>query len=150
MVPSAQKVVALKGQIAVSIFLVLVTVLPSLAGNPDVRQRLFWPNLALSKDVGERIEAVEVFVSCGRFRGVSNIPNDWSLKVVSPSSEQTHLRFSAGHGATMLWGLRQLDGVITVAVTEPSCFDIYAQVTTEISGESRIHKFSHAELRLSP
>lgn len=142
---------ALEGPVFISIAIVVATAVISLAGEPHgKRQRLFWPKLPLLRDAGERIEAVDVLMSCGRFRGLLNIPNDWSLEVVSPSSEQTRLRLSAGHGATMLWGLGDLDGVVNIEIADPSCFDISAQVTSNISGESKKYKFSRAELRLSP
>ena len=124
---------------------------PVVAAEAMKRQRLYWPQLALSRDRGERVKSVEIEMACGRFRGVSNIPDDWSLQVVSPSSEVSHLRASAGHGATMLWNLRELDGAITIAVHEPTCFDISATVTVDIAGESeKKYTFKRSELRLRP
>jgi hypothetical protein len=114
-------------------------------------QRLYWPKLALSKDRGERVEAIEIEMACGRFRGVSNIPDDWSVEVVSPSSEVTHLRASAGHGTSMLWSLREWDGSIVIAAREPSCLEISATVTVDIGGQSqKKYKFKRSELRLRP
>src|SRR5450755_2415935 len=52
--------------------------------------RIFFPRLDLAKADGERIQNLEVRMACGTFRQVS-IPNDWSLEVVSPVSEQTTL-----------------------------------------------------------
>jgi len=56
------------------------------------RYRLFFPHIVLATADGERIESVEVTVSCGRFRALTVIPDDWSADVVSPMSEQTTLR----------------------------------------------------------
>jgi hypothetical protein len=109
--------------------------------------RLYWPVLNLAKDKGERIESVRVLMSCGRFRGVTAIPNDWSLEIVSPSSEQTKLHGSAGHGATTLWNLRQFDGAILISIEDRSCFDISAEVTTT---ENRRLSFGRTELHLKP
>jgi hypothetical protein len=130
---------------------VLLSASPGMAAEVAKRQRLYWPQLALSKDRGERVEAIEVEMTCGRFRGVTNIPNDWSFEVVSPSSERTHLRASAGHGATMIWSLREMDGSIEVVITEPGCFDISAKVTVDLGGTgSRDYKFKRSEFRLRP
>src|SRR5882724_5566466 len=71
--------------------------------------RLFFPHLNLATDDGERIESVEVVVSCGRFRSLAVIPDDWSAEVVSPVSEKTILRASAGHGSSTLWSITDLN-----------------------------------------
>jgi hypothetical protein len=141
----------MRASVALLTGLILSVCLCSEAAQPRTKLlRVFWPKLTLAKDSGERIEAIEIVVSCGRFRGVSNIPNAWSLEVLSPSSEQTSLRASAGHGATMLWDMRELDGVVSVAVVEPSCFDISAQITTDRSGENKQYHFKRSDLRLRP
>jgi antirestriction protein len=110
------------------------------------RYRLFFPLIALATSDGERIESVEVTVSCGRFRALTDIPNDWSAEVVSPMSEQTTLRASAGHGSSTLWSIRDLDGAITVSVEETSCFDITAKIGTTASE----HRFTRSDLILKP
>jgi len=110
------------------------------------RYRLFFPHIALATADGERIESVEVTVSCGRFRALTIIPDDWSAEVVSPSSEHTTLRASAGHGSSTLWSIRDLDGAITVSVEELSCFEITATVGTTASE----HRFTRSELVLKP
>jgi hypothetical protein len=110
------------------------------------RVRVFFPKVKLVSADGERIQALEIKMACGRFRGVSNIPNDWSMTVVSPVSEQTTLRAAAGHGATTLWHLEELDGAVTVSVQEASCFDISATV----SSTSRSFEFSRSKLVLKP
>lgn len=108
--------------------------------------RLFFPDITLAIADGERIESVEVTVSCGRFRALSVIPKDWSANVVSPMSEETTLQASAGHGATTLWSIRELDGAITVSVEEVSCFEITATVRTTTTQ----HRFTRSDLVLRP
>jgi hypothetical protein len=139
--------------IAVAVFAVFAVLAtsPVLAAEAAKWQRLYWPQLTLSKDRGERVEAIAVEMKCGRFRGVSNIPNDWSVEVVSPSSEVTHLRASAGHGVSMLWSLREWDGSIVISGKESECFEISATVTVDIAGQSRKeYKFQRSELRIRP
>ncbi len=133
-----------------AVFAVLATS-PALATEAVERQRLYWPQLALSKDRGERVEAIAVEMKCGRFRGVSNIPDDWSVEVISPSSEVTHLRASAGHGSSMLWNLREWDGAIVISGKESECFDISASVTVDLAGQStKEYKLKRSELRIRP
>ena len=130
---------------------IVLAVSPLAAAKEGKWQRLYWPQLALSKDRGERVEAIEVEMSCGRFRAVSNIPEGWSFEVVGPSSEVTHLRASADHGASMLWSLRELDGSIGIAVKDSSCFTISATVSVSQGGRgSKQYKLSRTELRLRP
>jgi hypothetical protein len=138
---------------AIAVFTITLMLAASPVATAEVvkRHRLYWPQLALSKDRGERIDAIEVQMSCGRFRGVSNIPNDWSLEVVSPLSERTTLRASAGHGATTIWSLREMDGSIIISGVESSCFDISAEVTVDIGGEgTKKYNFKRSELRIRP
>jgi hypothetical protein len=129
----------------------LLTAAPVVAAEAAKHQRLYWPQLALSKDRGERVESIAVEITCARFRGISNIPNDWNVEVVSPSSEVSHLRASAGHGATMLWSLREWDGSIILSGSEASCFDISASVVVDIAGQTtKEYKFKRSELRIRP
>jgi len=111
------------------------------------KYRLYWPTLTLAKDKGERIESLQVLVSCGRFRGVTEIPSDWSLEIASPSSGNTTLRADAGHGATTLWNLHQFNGTILISIEDRSCFDISGEVTTT---EKRQYSFGQTQLRLVP
>jgi|ERR1043166_3733443 hypothetical protein len=108
------------------------------------RYRLYFPHITLATADGERVESVEVNVSCGRIRALTVIPDDWSAAVVSPTSEKSTLRASAGHGTSTLWSIRDLDGAITVSVKEASCFDITATVRTTASE----HRFSRWDLIL--
>ncbi|MEO7676907.1 MAG: hypothetical protein ABIV39_09120 [Verrucomicrobiota bacterium] len=110
------------------------------------RYRIFFPHIELVTADGERIESIEVRMTCGRFRAIGAIPNDWSAEVVSPMSEQTTLRASAGHGSSTLWSMRELDGAITVSTEEASCFDIAATVGTTATE----HRFTRSDLILKP
>ena len=108
------------------------------------------PHLKLASEYGERISAIEIEMSCGRFRGVTNIPDDWSMQVVSPSSEETRLRAKAGHGSAALWSLHALDRAIKIQITQPECFKISAQITADRSSTSRTITLERKELRLIP
>ena len=110
------------------------------------RYRVFFPEIRLAKAEGERIESVEIKMSCGRFRAISSIPDDWSAEVVSPMSEQTTLKASAGHGASTLWSMRELDGAVTVSIEDLSCFDISATVGTTATE----HRYTRSDLILKP
>lgn len=112
------------------------------------RYRLFFPDLALASDDGERIESFEVRLSCGRFRAVTAIPNDWSLELTSPSSEKTTLRGSAGHGATALPSLAEINGSILVSVEDSGCFDVAATVVSATDARKNSHDFPRAKLKL--
>ncbi|MGH9369800.1 MAG: hypothetical protein ACRD3M_19280 [Thermoanaerobaculia bacterium] len=117
-----------------------------IAGPAESRLRLFFPEIKLDREVGERIQSLSVRMTCGRFRGVRVIPKDWSVTVVSPSSEQTSLETGAGHGSTTLWSLNELDGSIVVSAEEASCFGISATVTST----KRLYQFDRSELALKP
>src|ERR1035437_9323867 len=71
-----------------------------------------FPSVALKADPLERIESVEVVMHCGRFMAINHIPDDWSVKLVSPVSEETKLRMEAGHGSSSLCHSSDLDGFI--------------------------------------
>ncbi len=114
----------------------------------DVRYRLFFPSIVLAVEDGERIESLEIFLSCGEFRGVSTSPHDWSVEIISPSSDVTTLRASAGHGATSLWNISDWNGAIVLEVTEPTCFEVSAVVTSAKSGQTVEHKIGNKELIL--
>ncbi len=136
---------------AVASSIVLLACMSGCASNSEAlrtghRYRLFFPSITLDTANGERIESVEVTVSCGRFRALTVIPNDWSAEVVSPMSDETILRASAGHGATTLWNMRDWDGTIIISVEDASCFNISATVGTTASQ----HAFNRSDLILSP
>jgi len=121
----------------------------ALAAAPGL-YRLDFPSLHLSSESGERVSRLDVEVTCGRFRGISNIPDDWSVEVVSPSSEQTSLHAEAGHGSAWLWNLQPLDGAIRVEVKDRDCFTISAKVRAETGSSDRTISFSAKQLRLVP
>jgi hypothetical protein len=110
------------------------------------RYRVFFPAIKLASTDGERIDSLEIVVSCGRFHAISAIPSDWSAQVVSPVSAQTKLLASAGHGASTLWNMHGMDGGITVVVEDASCFDIAATVGTTATE----HKYARSDLILRP
>jgi len=88
------------------------------------------PHVSLKTDCGERIDSINVVVHCGRFATINRIPDDWSVEVVPPVSEETKLTMTAGHGGTALRHSEDLDGFATVLVFEEaqSCFDISASI----------------------
>src|ERR1022692_4030228 len=94
-----------------------------------------FPRVALAE--GERIESVEVVISCGRFTAIHHIPNDWSVEVVSPVSEVSTLKATAGHGSTSLWSGHALDNFIAIMVCEPSCFTIKGTMTVFTADKER-------------
>src|SRR5688572_26676129 len=67
------------------------------------RYRISFPPMRLATADGERIESIEITMTCARFRAIGAIPDDWCAEVISPMSEQTTLRASAGHGSSTLW-----------------------------------------------
>ena len=114
------------------------------------------PFIAMHSDAGERIDSLEIVVTCGRFVAINRIPNDWSAEVISPSSEVTTLRMYAGHGSTALWSSKDLDRFLTVMDYGDTCFDITAKVTTYYWDDStngnleQEHVFDRSHLILSP
>lgn len=112
----------------------------------ETRLRVFFPNLTLDRANGERIRSLTIKMSCGRFRGVLVIPNDWSLNVVGPSSEETRLEAESGHGSTALWSLEEWDGSVVVSGKDEPCFDISATVISS----KREYRFKRSELVLKP
>jgi len=102
------------------------------------------PHIALAD--GERIESVEVVISCARFRAINRIPNDWSEEVVSPVSEVSTFKATAGHGSTSLWSSSDLDDFITIMICEPDCFDIKSKVGIFVGEHQRTVSFGRSEL----
>jgi hypothetical protein len=110
-------------------------------------RKVSFPPVGLSD--GERIESVEVVVSCARFAAIHHIPDDWSVEVVSPVSEVSTLKAAAGHGSTSLWSSRDLTGFITIMVCEPSCFTIKANMVVLVGERERTVSFSQSDLIMS-
>ena len=96
---------------AIVVLLSALSVVTEAGGS---RLRLFWPALTLDTANGERIDSIEIRAVSARFRGITNIPNDWSVDIASPSSAVSTLRAYAGHGATTLRDLSELDGSIVL------------------------------------
>jgi hypothetical protein len=110
------------------------------------RYRIFFPAIKLATADGERIDSVEIKMDCGRFRAIGTIPDDWYVEVMGPWSEKTTFKAEAGHGASTLWSMRELNGAITVSVEDVSCFDITATVVTTATE----HRYSRSDLILKP
>ncbi len=100
-----------------------------LAQKRPTRYQVSLPHISLDSGRGERIDAVELAMDCGRFVAINSIPNDWSASVVSPVSEKTSLSMEAGHGSSALWHSEDLNSFVTVSFVDGSCFDIRASVT---------------------
>ena len=114
----------------------------------DDRYRLFFPHMAFDSAKGARVTSIEVTVLCGRIRSLAIIPDDWSVEVVSPTSERTTLKAEAGHGAAALWSARNLDGAITISTGDASCFDIAATIVTTTLDQERRYQFTRSDLIL--
>src|SRR6266498_254576 len=95
---------------------------------PEGRYRIFFPALTLNSVEGERVDRVEISMTCGSFRSISRIPEDWSVQVVSRSAGVTRFEAGAGHGSTALWSLKQLQGSVTISVDEIGCFELSAKI----------------------
>jgi|SRR5213594_850839 len=107
-----------------------------------------FPRIALSD--GERIESVEVVISCGRFTSIHRIPNDWSVEVISPVSEVSTFKATAGHGSTSLWSSRDFEDFITILVCEPSCFSIKGTATAFTADKERTIAFTESDFVMKP
>ena len=136
--------------------LVLLAAVLSLIpqARPESRYRVYFPTLSLSSQDGERIESLEVVLNGGRFCGVSSIPKDWSIQVVSPSSARTVFRASAGHGSTALWNLDEFQGSIAVCLGVPVAKEhipgISATIVSATQEGSHRHQFTGSQLALKP
>ena len=120
----------------------------------ESRYRVYFPDVKLAAQQGERIESLEVVMSGGRFCGISSIPKDWSIEVVSPSSARTVFRASAGHGSTALWNLDEFQGSIAVCLDAPLAGehtpDISGTIVSVTQEESHRHEFTGSQLALKP
>lgn len=102
----------------------------ALAGGSGL-YAIYWPKdlVTSAKDLG--IIEVHVAMTCGQFRAIKNIPQDWSALVVSPASERTQLNLSSGHGASHLANLSSLNGAIVVQHGNDSCFGISVNIAAQ-------------------
>lgn len=113
----------------------------------ETRLRLYFPDLKLDRDGGERIESLSVKMSCGKFRSVGVIPADWALSVTSPlSAAETSMTFEAAHGAALLPSLDEIQGTVVVSGAGDSCFGLSATVTSN----KRAYRLGRTELVLRP
>ena len=111
-----------------------------LAGNTgaaDVGRRyeLRFPAsfVAASEDLA--IDHVSVVIACGEVVAVERIPSDWNIGVSRPISAQAGFDASAGHGASALPNLSQLDGAIVVGQLDKSCFAVTKATASSMRGE---------------
>jgi len=107
-----------------------------------------FPNITLA--AGERIESVEVIISCARFTAIRHIPNDWSVGVTSPVSEVSTLEANAGHGSSSLGNSRDLDDFITIRICDPSGFNIKGTATVVTGDSVRSLAFTQQDFGLKP
>lgn len=133
--------------------LLLALVLSSVASHATESQceyRLYFPNIDLPKNDGQRIEQVQITVSCGHIEAITMIPEDWNIEIIRAISAVEKLHASAGHGASMLTNINRLNGVIRIKVGEKECFDVSAIIMT--SGEKKARKIHlpRSTLRLLP
>ena len=135
--------------VGVALFMV-VDIAMSAPLRPEAHYQIFFPELALSSSEGERVEHIQISMSCGSFRAVSVIPEDWSVQVVSKSSEQTRFEADAGHGSTVLWNLDQLQGAVTISVDEARCFTLSAKITAAMQDSERVIDLPLSRLVLRP
>ncbi len=141
------------GRMALAVAAGLFLVVGIANGGPlrsQTRYRIFFPRLPLSSSEGERVDRIEMSMTCGSFRAISVIPEDWSVEVVSPSSARTRLLADAGHGSSALWSLDQLQGAVTISVDEAECFDLSAKITAAMQDSSRVVELPRSKLVLRP
>jgi len=105
---------------------------------------IHFPDVALKKEAGERIQSFEIVLSCASFDRVEKIPEDWSIVVSSPVSAVSRCRGESGHGASYLDSARDLDGIVAIRMKleDCGCFDVSATIHTT----ARDLSFSKADL----
>jgi len=105
---------------------------------------LSWPAEYLRPSHEMNIVEVKLTIECGEVRAVRSIPSDWNVRVTRPVSAQAEFSAEAGHGASNLPNLRQLESVIGIAVEDKRCFNVSAHII-ELGKE---HALSKAQLKL--
>jgi hypothetical protein len=68
------------------------------------------------------------------------------VEVVSPVSEVSTFKATAGHGSTSLWSGSDLDDFVTIMICEPDCFDIKAKVGIFVGEHERTVSFGRSGL----
>ncbi len=111
---------------------------------------LTFPDIALDKKNRERIEQVQITVSCGHIEAIFAIPEDWNIEVSRAISAVEEFHASAGHGGSMLHSINTLSGVIQLSIGEPECFDIKASIMTSGNDIGRQIELSKSKLKLTP
>jgi hypothetical protein len=104
------------------------------------------PDVPLAE--GERISGLQVDMTCGRFRSVNRIPNDWSLTIDGPVSERSTLKAVANHGTSWLWSSSNLQGFATIMVCSTSYFDVALTVFTQTGDAEGKRVFRRDQLKL--
>jgi len=124
---------------SIALLLLMTTSLALLAQSAVVRYRVSLPHVSLRSDRGERIYSVTVVMHCGRFVAINLIPDDWSVSVEGPVSEETRLGMDAGHGTSSLWHSEDLNGFLTI-LADHSCFDISGSLVTATFYDGEEHE----------
>ncbi|MGP8004378.1 MAG: hypothetical protein ACLPSL_11350 [Smithella sp.] len=109
---------------------------------------LYFPNPLLKS--GERIDQIDISVSCGHIEAITHIPNDWNFEIIRAISAIEELHASAGHGGSMIEQIEELNGAIRVSIEDKNCFDISAKFLVHATGAEREIRFSRTQLRLLP
>jgi hypothetical protein len=81
------------------------------------------------------IDHVSVVIACGEIVAIERVPSDWNIGVSRPISAQVGFDASAGHGASALPNLSELDGVIVVNDLDTSCFAVTHATASSMRGE---------------
>jgi hypothetical protein len=112
-------------------------ILPLLAGAETPRQQaIYWPGKLVGGADQLSINEIRISMDCAEFRGVRNIPADWNVEVIRPISAKAEMHLSAGHGASDLRNLKELDGAIVIGEQDGECFNLKVTIVTE---DGQIH-----------
>jgi hypothetical protein len=131
----------------------MISVMPTFAyASPDRLYKVHFRELTVPK--AQRISGLSLEVACAHILNVDGVPNDWGFQMVSAVSAVEKFQADAGHGASWLSDLKQLDGILTIAVPSDSasCLSIKGVLLTE--DEDRQHRlpirFSEIRLEKQP
>lgn len=133
-----------------SFLLITVLTTSSFAAESRLGYILNFPDIALDKKNGERIEQIQITVSCGHIEAILSIPDDWNIDVIRAISAVEELHASAGHGASMLHNIKTFSGVIQLSVGESDCFKVSASLMTSGTDTARQIDFPQSKLELQP
>jgi len=100
----------------------------------------------IAKNVGKPFSSVRIVLSCARVSAITRIPNDWYVETLLPAHRDDSrwkefqfssqaVELSAGHGASRLIDLAQLNGTVRIAIDDAKCFDIAAIVEDDLGGD---------------